>query len=253
MDFNHENLILKALTRVHRIDKITNGILGIKTSKLYDFKHTPDSGTLIVFEGCDGSGKTYSADKLAKYLVKEGYEVERTKWNSSDIFTKAIDKAKEEKVLTPLLYSLVHMVDLVYRYENFIIPALDKNKIVICDRYIYTSMVRDSVRGVDMEIPKNVYKFFREPDLIFHCTAPADVLFSRLTKEKGISYYGCGLDMELSSSKDKNCKLYQKLTGEVYDKILPDMCKNYCKLDTNKDPEEVFNDMKNKVDGILEK
>ena len=115
-------------------------------------------GLLIVIEGIDGSGKTSQTDLLVDWLKEEGYDVVTTKWNSSKVMKDSIKKAKKDRLLSPILYSLLHAADMVLRYENEILPALNENKIVICDRYIYTSMARDKARGVNIEIMNEIYK-----------------------------------------------------------------------------------------------
>ncbi len=55
------------------------------------------------------------------------------------------------------------------------------------------------MRGVDTTVHDKLYKGFREPDLVFHCVCPIEVAFSRLINDKGMSYYGSGMDLHLSN------------------------------------------------------
>jgi dTMP kinase len=107
------------------------------------------------------------------------------------------------------------------RYENEILPALNDNKIVVCDRYIYTSMARDKARGINIEIMNEIYKGFREPDILFHCVLPIHTAFSRMIKEKGLTYYGTGMDLNLADNKEDNYVKYGNPLGEYYKQILP--------------------------------
>lgn len=102
-----------------------------------------DKGLLIVFEGIDGAGKSTQVDMLKDWLDDEGYDFEHTDWNSSDLLSPATKKFKDKRELTPKLYCLLHAADLIHRYETIIHPALVLNKIVICDRYVYTSIARN--------------------------------------------------------------------------------------------------------------
>lgn len=200
-------------------------------------------GLLIVFEGIDGSGKSSQTELLIDYLKEEGYDVVTTSWNSSKVMKDAIKKAKKDRLLTPILYSLLHAADMVLRYENEILPALNDNKIVVCDRYIYTSMARDKARGINIEIMNEIYKGFREPDILFHCVLPIHTAFSRMIKEKGLTYYGTGMDLNLADNKEDNYVKYGNLLDKYYKQILP-MVSSYHKIMTNRDIQTIAQEIR---------
>ena len=205
-------------------------------------KSPTDKGLLIVFEGPDGAGKTTQCDRLVEWLEGMDYKVVRTKWNSSPLLKDTIKKAKDERILSPVLFSLLHAADLVLRYEHDIVPALEKNKIVVCDRYTFTSLVRDGLRGMDVDIVRDIYKNLREPDVVFYCRVPVEVAFSRLVNDKGLSYYGTGMDLNLSKSREENCIKYEKLMSREYDKLLKGG--NVCRLDMDRSVKKIFRDIR---------
>lgn len=206
-------------------------------------KPRKDRGLLIVFEGIDGAGKSTQVDKTIEWLKNMNYKVAHSKWNSWEHLEGTMKKAKDKRLLTPMLYSLLHAADMVGRYEHEIVPALDKNKIVICDRYTYTSLVRDEARGVDCDILRKIYKNFREPDVLFHCSIPIEVAFSRLMKDKGLSYYGTGMDLNLAPNREENYVKYEHMLDELYKKELPKVS-SYHKLNMAQSIEEIFADVK---------
>ena len=201
------------------------------------------AGLLIVVEGCDGVGKSTAIEKLSKWLEEQSYNIEQTKWLSSKILKESVKKAKKDRLLSPMLYCLLHASDMILRYEQDIIPALKKNKIVLCDRYIYTSQVRDEIRGVNTKILKDIYADFRKPDIIFHCVAPIEVAFLRLLNGKGLSYYGSGSDLNLAHGREENCLKYEKLMDTEYKKIFKNMPNCY-KIDMNRSPGKIFKEIK---------
>lgn len=221
-------------------------------SKILRNSPNDKKGTLIVFEGIDGSGKSTQTEMLVKYLKSEGHEVVETKWNSSSLMKNPIKRAKEDRILTPMLYSLMHATDMVLRYEQDILPALEANKIVVSDRYIYTSMARDEVRGVDINILKKVYADFRKPDILFHCSLPIHKAHARIIKEKGLSYYGSGMDLSLADNKTDNYVKYCQLIDRVYRKILP-TASGYKRLDMDRSVDEIAETVKKTVDGKIKK
>ena len=203
-------------------------------------------GILVAVEGCDGAGKSSITEMLVAWLEKHNFPVTQTKWNSSDIVKDAIDKGKDRRELSPLIFSLLHAADFVWRYENVILPALERNHVVVADRYVYTSYVRDGLRGVDPKILNLVYDGIREPDILFHCSCPTEIAFARLMEDKGFTFYGSGMDLGLSHNRNESCMLYEKKMCKEYDRILPE-CKNYVKLDTSKPKKETFQAVKDEM------
>lgn len=251
--FNQDRLVADALAKLYGPATAIESLVGYhpilaeatasEIEKLLDIKPSPDHGLLIVFEGIDGSGKSTAAAGLKKYLKGLGYDVVTTAWNSSPQVLGVIKKAKDKRKLSPVLYSLLHACDLLFRYQEDIAPALAADKIVVADRYIPTSLARDKVRGIDTVIHKVMFDGLREPDVLFHCSAPLHVAFNRLVKDKRLTYYGTGSDLHLADSREDNYLLYEKLIDEEYQKILPKL-KSYHRLDMNRKPGAILDEVK---------
>jgi dTMP kinase len=217
--------------------------LKVNWSKVLKKEPDKNKGVLIVFEGIDGAGKSSQTDLLLKWLKDRGYNVVHTKWNSSKIIEKATQAAKDKRELTPLLYCLLHAADMLHRYDTEILPALENNKIVVADRYVYTSAVRDQARKVDVDLLKSIYQGLRQPDILFHCWVPIKVAFERLKKEKGLSYYGTGSDLELADSREENYLKYEEMLDKFYNELLP-RTPNYHKLNMNRSIEKIHEEVK---------
>jgi dTMP kinase len=229
--FEHNEFIEHALKKLGRDTSEIN----IKHSE-----YTSKRGKLIVFEGLDGAGKTKQTELLEKYLDKEGHSVRTTKWSSSDLLHGAIKQAKKDRSLDPMVYSTIHALDLLQRYNEKIIPWLSEDKIVICDRYIYTSYARDSVRGVNTAALDAIYQGFRKPDLLFYCKVSPEVTLKRLKKDDGLTFFGTGMDLHLSPDFSENFVEYQKHMIEAYSKVLKLSGKHHT-IDTSKDIKSVHN------------
>ena len=109
-------------------------------------------GTLIIFEGADGSGKTTQIKELKKLLEKNGHTVTVSSWKTAPIlgeFMAANESLKKmsDRVL-PETSLFFQSADLLYRIEREIIPALKQNHIVIMDRGIHTLIVRGLMIGM---------------------------------------------------------------------------------------------------------
>ena len=132
---------------------------------------------------------------------------------------------------------------MLLRYESVIAPALDNNRVVVCDRYFYTSFARDTVRGVDETILEKIYQDLREPDAVFHCICPLATALKRLNKEKGLSYYGSGMDLGLDSNPEDNYRKYGRRLDIVYRARLPKL-KGYHRLDTSRTIKEIAKEVR---------
>lgn len=131
-------------------------------------------GKLIIFEGTDGAGKTTLINKTIN-LLKE-------KYNEEDILSlkQPTDLSRKTKLFQKMMYSANHedidyravqlltMSDRIQHGFETIEPALKEGKIVVCDRYVYTSYVNMVARGYTKEKWfKNVSKHILKPDIKF--------------------------------------------------------------------------------------
>jgi len=201
-------------------------------------------GLLIVFEGCDGVGKSTQFQNTVDWIEAQNYDLTETKWNSSKLLHDAISDAKEDRILSPMLYCLLHAADMLVRYEQDVLPALEMNRIVVADRWVYTSIVRDKCRGVDVGILDEVYKGFQEPDILFHCVLPIHKAFTRLVKDgERLGHYGIGMDLNLADNKEDNYVKYENMLDKHYKEILP-LAKGYHKLDMDRSIDDIFIEVK---------
>jgi dTMP kinase len=209
-----------------------------------------DRGVLVVFEGVDGSGKSTQVERLAAWLTKHDFPFAQTKWNSSALVSKTIRRAKDKQELTPALYFLLHAADMAHRYENDVVPALERNKVVICDRWSYTGMVRDRLRGIKPTADEQAYRGLRKPDVIFFCDIDPNLATARLVKIGRLGYYGSGSDLKLAGSREENMLEYEKRMARLYPKVLP---KAHKRLDMSHKVGDVFDVVKKELHKALAK
>src|SRR5437773_818585 len=125
------------------------GIPGVELEKL--------AGKLIVVEGPDGSGRSTQISKLVEWLESNGHMTVQVGLKRSTLVSEELEKAKQGNILSHTTLSLFYATDFADQLENIILPALKAGFMVLADRYIYTLMVRDLVRGMDEAWLKNVY------------------------------------------------------------------------------------------------
>ena len=120
-------------------------------------------GKLIVLEGTDGVGRSTQCELLKSWLETEGYGVSNTGLARSPLTQPGLDAAKAGHTLSRCTLSLFYATDFADRLENQIIPALRAGFYVISDRYFYSIIARDVVRGADPEWARQVYGFAGSP------------------------------------------------------------------------------------------
>jgi dTMP kinase len=206
-------------------------------------------GLLIVIEGTDGSGKSTQLELLKKSIQAQSYGVMVSEWKTSRLIAGVIDDAKDRNLLNATTYSLLYAADFADRLENQIIPALKSGFIVLLDRYYYTALARDVVRGQDIEWVKNLYDYAPEPDLVFYLDMPVDVLLKRIIGTTGLDFYESGRDVGFSTDFYKSFEIYQKKCLEQYNNMKSEY--NFKSIDGTKSIKEIHEIMNNEVQNIL--
>lgn len=168
------------------------------------------SGKLIAVEGLDGSGKSTQIYLVKRWLELEGHRVFFTEWNSSVLVKRSTSKGKRRQLLTPTTFSLIHCTDFADRYDRQILPLLRAGYIVLCDRYIFTALARDAVRGVDRDWVERLYSFAVHPDLTLYFRVPLEVSLQRILEGRPqLKYHEAGLDMGWSTDPYESFRIFQ--------------------------------------------
>lgn len=196
-----------------------------------------EKGRLIALEGPDGSGKTTQIELLEQYLIKLGYEVVRTREpGGTEVSEKIRDIIldNENANMSYMCEALLYAASRAQLVSQVIKPALKQGKIVICDRFVYSSIVYQGIgRGLGIERISDINEAALEgleADLTFMITIPYEVGLKR-KKMQGT------LD-RLENSGD----VFHK---KVFDGYL-DICKIYDKIEIingNKDVNEIHSDI----------
>ena len=170
----------------------------------------PYPGKLIIVEGIDGSGKSTQIALLHRWLLAQGQKVFFTEWNSSVLVKKSTTKGKKRQLLTPTTFSLIHCTDFADRYDRQILPLLRAGYIVLCDRYIFTALARDAVRGVDREWVERLYSFAVHPDITLFFRVPLETSLQRILEGRPqLKYHEAGLDMGWSNDPYESFRIFQ--------------------------------------------
>ena len=155
-------------------------------------------GKLIVVEGADGSGRSSQIARLVDWLETCGHATVQVGLKHSTLVSSELAKAQEGNILSRTTLSLFYATDFADQLENIILPALKAGLIVLSDRYIYTLMARDMVRGMDDAWLKNLYGIALEPDAVFYLSVePQELVQRNLAKNAALDYWESGMDLGL--------------------------------------------------------
>ncbi len=207
-------------------------------------------GKLIVLEGTDGVGRSTQTQLLRHWLEESGYAVSDTGLRRSPLTQPGLDAAKSGHTMGPLTMSLFYATDFADRLENQIIPALKAGFIVLSDRYFYSIIARDIVRGADPQWARKVYGIALVPDLTIYLKADIRTLVSRMVYGRGFNYWESGMDMHLSDNLYDSFCIYQTRLIEQFDQMAEEF--NFVTIDANRSIQEVFEDVRRCVKSLLQ-
>ncbi len=144
-------------------------------------------GAFIVLEGIDGSGKTTQAKLLATELEKSHRAVYTAEPSENRIGSFIRDACLyEEKRLLPDVEALLFAADRIEHVENEIKPALKEGRLVVCDRYIHSSLAYQGSANLSLSWIKAINKDALKPDLAVFIDVSPETVLKRLERRKSV-------------------------------------------------------------------
>lgn len=176
-------------------------------------------GMIIAVEGVDGSGKSTQLQLVNNWLQSNGFATVVTTWASSENIKPLLKKIKREEIIVPPeVFSLLHVADFAERLETVVLPALKAGIVVLCDRYMYTAFARDTARGLSEQWVRKLYNFALVPDITFYFSVQPEISFARKT---GIpNFYEAGMDVGLDKNIRRSFELFQHRVIESYERLV---------------------------------
>jgi len=207
-------------------------------------------GKLIVIEGADGSGRSTQMDLLKDCLEGQGHAIVNVGLRRSSLVSEELNEAKKGNVLGEITRSLFYATDFADQLENRIIPALKAGFIVLADRYIYTLMARDIVRGADRDWVHSIYGIALVPDLVIYLrVSPAQLVERNFRKKATLDYWEAGMDLGLSRDIFDSFMRYQKLIQKEFSLLQREY--DFLVVNGNRSVRSISNEITAKVEGLL--
>ena len=205
-------------------------------------------GRFITFEGPDGSGKTTVSTAVYQRLKEEGLDVIYTREPGGIDIAEQIRKVILDPANTAMDYRTEALLYAASRRQHLVekvIPALNAGKIVICDRFVDSSLVYQGVaRGLGIE---EVYRInhFAIDDYM-----PEKTIYLQVDAETGLSRLG---NREFKDRLDQEQLSFHQMVENGYQKIIGMFPERFIIIDAAKSASEVIEDAYNAVKQQLEK
>ncbi len=220
-----------------------HGIPGVDPERL--------CGKLVVIEGADGSGRSTQIARLVQWLEGCGHATVQVGLKRSTLVSEELEQAKQGNILSHLTMSLFYATDFADQLENIILPALKAGFIVLADRYIYTLMVRDLVRGLDEAWLKNLYGISVVPDAVFYLNVSPGLLVQRnFQKIQALDYWESGMDIGLSRDMFDSFLKYQALVETEFRRLQATY--GFTIVNGERSIEEISAELQERVEKLLE-
>ena len=190
----------------------------------------------ITLEGPEGSGKTTAIQKAVDTLTQMGYEIIRTREPGGTEIAEQIRNVILDKANTnmdPRTEALLYAASRRQHLVEKVWPALKEGKIVICDRYLDSSLAyQGGARGLGVDNVLNINLFATEntwPDLTLLFDIDPSIGLARISKNA---------DREVNRLDLEKIEFHNKVRNTFLElaKMFPD---RYVIIDASKSVDEV--------------
>lgn len=220
-----------------------HGIPGVDLQKL--------AGKLIVVEGADGSGRSTQIARIVDWLEASGHATVQVGLKRSTLVSEELEKAQQGNILSHTTLSLFYATDFADQMENIIMPALRAGFMVLADRYIYTLMARDLVRGMDETWLKNLYGIALMPDAVFYLNvSPEELVQRNFAKNNALDYWESGMDLGLAPDIFDSFLKYQGMMLDAFKQLQGTYA--FTMVDGHRGVDDINTELRGQIEQVLE-
>lgn len=184
-------------------------------------------GLFICVEGLDGCGKTTQTRLLVERLKRRSHDAVYTAEPSSGkigSFIKEYCLHGGRRVST-IVEALLFAADRFEHMEKEISPALDKGRVVVSDRYIYSSLAYQGAAGLGLKWIEEINEHAIRPDMAIFIDVEPETVVKRLKRERSV--------MENLATQREVQRIYMEFAGKS----------DLVKIDGNRSIQEVADDI----------
>lgn len=145
-------------------------------------KRNARNGLLVAFEGIDGTGKSTQLRLLAEWLRAQGEDVLETREPTDSVYGRRIRELYLSRAgVTPEEELVLFIEDRKLHVKELIRPALKAGRIVLTDRYYYSTAAYQGANGLDPQDILARCRFAPCPDLVILLTMPPELSAERIS------------------------------------------------------------------------
>jgi dTMP kinase len=199
----------------------------------------------ITFEGGEGSGKTSVIREVEAALIKKGYQVLVTREPGGSHVAEQIRQIildSKNTSMTAATEALLFAASRTQHLEEKVLPALKEGKIVLCDRYVDSSLAYQAYGrdlGFDFVSKANNFAMKHLPDVTFYLDVLPEIGLKRIRKRDDLNRL------------DKEEKSFHEKVREGYFKLLSMYPERIVKINANDTIEVSFNEIMKVLDKKL--
>ncbi|MCT4685706.1 dTMP kinase [Vallitalea sp.] len=204
------------------------------------------TGLFISIEGADGSGKSTQIEKLKTYLEQHNYEFVFTREPGGTVISESIRDIilnKDFMEMSDMTEALLYAASRAQHVEQYIKPLLKEGKIVICDRFVDSSVVyQGHARGLGIGNVEQINKYATgglEPDITILLDIDAEEGLKRKKNQRELDR----LELQKFDFHKKVCEGYRKLAELHFDRIK--------KIDASESVENIHEEIINTIEHII--
>lgn len=203
-------------------------------------------GLFISIEGADGSGKSTQIEKLEDYLIEKNYDFVLTREPGGTIISESIRDIilnKDYMEMSDMTEALLYAASRAQHVEQYIKPLLREGKIVICDRFVDSSVVYQGYsRGLGIDNIEKINSYATmglEPDITILLDIHAEEGLRRKKHQRELDR----LELQKFEFHKKVSEGYRKLAD-----LHPNRIK---KIDASKSVEEIHEEVIKAIEHII--
>ncbi|MDO8633889.1 MAG: dTMP kinase [archaeon] len=147
-------------------------------------------GAFFVVEGLDGAGKTSVIQEVKKLLVKARVPASKivvTAEPTDSAFGHRIRhllSSKKSIKSNAAEFLELYALDRKHHLKSVVLPALFEGKIVLCDRYKYSTLVYQSLQGINAKKIAKMHAGMLKPDAVFVLDINEGTALKRISSSK---------------------------------------------------------------------
>lgn len=204
----------------------------------------------ITFEGGEGAGKSTAIKRIVEKLTSEGYEIVLTREPGGTPIAEEIRNVildKKNTAMDPRTEALLYAASRRQHLVEKVIPALKEGKLVLCDRFIDSSLAyQGGARGIGIDNVYNMNLFATEgmlPDLT--------ILFD-IKPQEGLARIAANSQREVNRLDVEKLAFHNKVRDSFHE-LAKKFPERFVIIDASKSPDEVFEDSYKAIEARLKK